>query len=282
MVAPPGPSSPPSGADLPPEEPAPAIRGSAGDLPVLTLEGKPAKLSDYGGKVTMIALWATWCEPCVQELPLYDTVYREYRDNKDVSVIAVNVDDVADVAALDRVRATVKKLGLSVPVLVDRERAVQWRFEVKEAHAGKKKSAEPNEPAIPLPMLVTIDPQFRFTRQFGFHMGSTTIDYVKAKAALIELALVGNLPAEKLPAYVLGEPPPPSDGKLTFVNMSIDELHERWPDLRAQLKSMFKMSDQRLARLLKQAEASARKGEPVTIELPRKVGGPRPAATKTP
>ena len=43
-------------------------------------QGVGVSLDDYGGKVVLLNFWATWCPPCVQEMPSLDAIYRELRD----------------------------------------------------------------------------------------------------------------------------------------------------------------------------------------------------------
>jgi thiol-disulfide isomerase/thioredoxin len=52
-------------------------------------DGKPAKLADFKGKPVLVNLWATWCAPCVKELPTLDALARSGR----VQVLAVSQDD---------------------------------------------------------------------------------------------------------------------------------------------------------------------------------------------
>lgn len=63
-------------------------------LPELTFtnrEGKPAKLSDFRGRVTLINLWATWCVPCRKEMPALDALEGKL-GGPDFSVLAINLD----------------------------------------------------------------------------------------------------------------------------------------------------------------------------------------------
>jgi cytochrome c biogenesis protein CcmG/thiol:disulfide interchange protein DsbE len=42
----------------------------------LDIQGKPQRLADYKGKVVLVNIWATWCEPCRNEMPQLDKLYR--------------------------------------------------------------------------------------------------------------------------------------------------------------------------------------------------------------
>ena len=44
-------------------------------------DGRPQKMSDFQGKPLLLNFWATWCPPCVEELPLLDAFYRAQKSN---------------------------------------------------------------------------------------------------------------------------------------------------------------------------------------------------------
>ncbi|HTO15271.1 MAG TPA: TlpA disulfide reductase family protein [Edaphocola sp.] len=50
------------------------------DWDLMTLEGSPINLSQSKEKVVLINLWATWCPPCVAEMPSLQKLYDEYKD----------------------------------------------------------------------------------------------------------------------------------------------------------------------------------------------------------
>src|SRR5215468_1067601 len=56
------------------------------------LDGKNTKLADYSGKVLVVDLWATWCGPCVQEIPHLMEIAREYKD-RGVEVLGLTRED---------------------------------------------------------------------------------------------------------------------------------------------------------------------------------------------
>jgi cytochrome c biogenesis protein CcmG/thiol:disulfide interchange protein DsbE len=60
---------------------------------VRRLDGSPLALDSLRGKITVLSFWATWCAPCRELEPLFNTVARTYTGNSDVAFFAVNVDD---------------------------------------------------------------------------------------------------------------------------------------------------------------------------------------------
>lgn len=57
-----------AGGTLPPPIPG-IMNGPAPDFSVQTLDGQTVRLADYRGRVVFLNFWATWCPPCVEELP---------------------------------------------------------------------------------------------------------------------------------------------------------------------------------------------------------------------
>jgi thiol-disulfide isomerase/thioredoxin len=49
--------------------------------PLKSIDGKPFKLEDYKGKVLLVNLWATWCQPCIKEMPEIQKLSDEMKDN---------------------------------------------------------------------------------------------------------------------------------------------------------------------------------------------------------
>jgi peroxiredoxin len=74
------------------EQYAPLESGSRlPDYTVQTLAGEPRALSAYRGQPLLLNVWATWCPPCVREMPALERVHREL-GAKGLRVLAVSVD----------------------------------------------------------------------------------------------------------------------------------------------------------------------------------------------
>jgi thiol-disulfide isomerase/thioredoxin len=63
-------------------------------------DGKPHDLSVFKGKVTLINFWATWCAPCVKELPSLDRLKRAHDSDK-FQVVTISEDHGGEVALID-------------------------------------------------------------------------------------------------------------------------------------------------------------------------------------
>lgn len=60
------------------------------------LDGSQFKLNDYRGKVVVVNFWATWCGPCLTEMPLLEKAMLKYKDDKDVVFLALSTDEERD------------------------------------------------------------------------------------------------------------------------------------------------------------------------------------------
>jgi thiol-disulfide isomerase/thioredoxin len=64
---------------------------AAPDFTVFDQAGKPVKLSDFAGKPVVLNFWASWCPPCKREMPHFNTVYQEQKD--EVVFLMINQTD---------------------------------------------------------------------------------------------------------------------------------------------------------------------------------------------
>jgi thiol-disulfide isomerase/thioredoxin len=64
---------------------------TAPDTPFISAAGEPIKLDSYRGKTVLVNFWATWCPPCVKELPSLDKLNAEM-GGKDFEVVLISID----------------------------------------------------------------------------------------------------------------------------------------------------------------------------------------------
>jgi len=84
------------------------------------INGAAFKLADWKGKVVIIDFWATWCGPCMEEVPNLLTLYKAQHD-KGLEILGISLD--RDMAALKR---TVEEKGMNWTILRDLALAQKW------------------------------------------------------------------------------------------------------------------------------------------------------------
>jgi cytochrome c biogenesis protein CcmG, thiol:disulfide interchange protein DsbE len=106
---------------------APVAAGAiAADFKLKDLGGSTISLSSLRGKVVFLNVWATWCEPCRREMPSIESLYEEFRQDKNLVVLAVSQDSVGRGA----VDSYIRKSGFKFTVLLDPANAVGEAYNV--------------------------------------------------------------------------------------------------------------------------------------------------------
>ncbi len=88
------------------------------------IERQPVTLNDYQGQYVLLNFWATWCKPCVIEMPELEAAHQALKA-QDFTVIAINVGDKKH-----KVKAFVAAHGFTFPVLLDKDWAIAERYGV--------------------------------------------------------------------------------------------------------------------------------------------------------
>jgi thiol-disulfide isomerase/thioredoxin len=65
----------------------------AADFVATDMSGNQVSLSSLKGKVVYVDLWATWCGPCMDEMPHFEALKAKYKDNPDVAFVSLSIDD---------------------------------------------------------------------------------------------------------------------------------------------------------------------------------------------
>lgn len=168
-------ASPAAALELTPPE----KRTTVADFALDRLDGGRSKLSEYRGQVVVLAFWATWCQPCKQELPFLS---RFDAANERVTVLAINTDGPETRA---QVRRLVRSKKLDLLVLLDAEGNVTQRLNPRKQ--------------MPLTLFLDTEGRLAATKD-GFASG----DEVTIEALLKQLVAEAAPPAEASPKV---EPP---------------------------------------------------------------------------
>ncbi len=76
------------------------------------LGGKQHQLADYQGQWVVVNFWATWCSPCIREIPELKHFYDEYRE-QGVTVLGVNYEELT----IDQLQKAAEEFAITYPVL---------------------------------------------------------------------------------------------------------------------------------------------------------------------
>ena len=83
------------------------------------LEGGQSTLDTYKGKYVLLNFWATWCPPCLEEMPTMEAAYQKFQD-RGFTVVAISSDEEGEEA----INPFIEKLGVTFPILLDPDKAV--------------------------------------------------------------------------------------------------------------------------------------------------------------
>jgi thiol-disulfide isomerase/thioredoxin len=97
--------------------------GGTAHLILDDLNGKRINLADLRGKTVLVNFWATWCTPCVEEMPSLQQLRTKLGEER-LTVLAVNVGD-----SKKRIDSFLKKVPLDLPILLDphSETSKEWK-----------------------------------------------------------------------------------------------------------------------------------------------------------
>lgn len=81
------------------------------DLEFRDLDGRPHRLSEWDGKLVLLNFWATWCTPCLKEIPLLVQAQREFGP-RGLQIVGLAMDQRAPVEAFRT------RLGINYPIML--------------------------------------------------------------------------------------------------------------------------------------------------------------------
>ena len=110
---------------VPPESPTGSLAflSAARELPIFDRDGKRVDLAREKGRLVIVHFWATWCPPCVEEIPALSSFWEKYKSRSDIALYAISVDK--DWKTIDDFSA---KSPNRLPMYRDPEAATALRF----------------------------------------------------------------------------------------------------------------------------------------------------------
>lgn len=134
----------------------------------VTVDGDSLSLADLRGTPVLLNVWATWCKPCVREMPALERLHQEMGPGG-LSIVAVSVDNAAFGIAdpVHSVKSFAEEYGLTFTILLDPESRIESAFQV-----------------VGLPMTFLIDREGRIVERI---IGERAWDDPEMKAELRKL-----------------------------------------------------------------------------------------------
>lgn len=134
---------------------------------VIKLEQVNEWIGEEEGDLYVINFWATWCRPCVAELPFFDEIHKEFSD-QGVRVKLASLDFVQDI---EKVHRFVKKKKPVAPTyLLDEPKYNQWIDKISKEWSG----------AIPATLFVN-----KSKNIYEFHEGDYTLEELRDKVSIL-------------------------------------------------------------------------------------------------
>ena len=100
------------------------VLATAPDFTLKSLDGANLRLAEQKGDIMLINFWASWCGPCIQEMPALDKLAQKYQA-LGVQVWGVNVENDSTAA-----KAYLSKVKVEFPILFDLDNSVSKAYQV--------------------------------------------------------------------------------------------------------------------------------------------------------
>jgi thiol-disulfide isomerase/thioredoxin len=91
------------------------VKPPAPELKLVQLNGEPFDIAAESGRIVIVNFWATWCAPCLKEMPAFEAAWKELQD-EDILLVGVNLGDTPH-----QIGRFLKHRPVTFPILLDVE-----------------------------------------------------------------------------------------------------------------------------------------------------------------
>jgi len=140
------------------------------DIRLKDLNGDLRALSDWSGQPRLINFWATWCAPCLREMPMLEAL-SQARSDGSLAIIGIAIDRLAEV------RPYIDKTGVTYPILVGQSDAMEAAQSFGDQFAG-----------LPFTVFAAADGQI-----LGVHSGELHPDQLEEIMGITDAVAAGTL-----------------------------------------------------------------------------------------
>lgn len=91
----------------------------------LTLDDQRLQVAEQPGRPVVLNFWATWCTPCVIEMPLLEAIYRQHAQRDDLLLVGINVAEDEET-----VNAWIAERDITFPIVIDQFRELERAYQV--------------------------------------------------------------------------------------------------------------------------------------------------------
>jgi thiol-disulfide isomerase/thioredoxin len=96
------------------------ISGKAPTIALKSFSGETYRVAGDDKDVTLLVFWATWCQPCLMEVPTLVKLHDKYKD-RNFRVVSINVDDPEG----KKVKSIARDFGITYPILIGNEEVMK-------------------------------------------------------------------------------------------------------------------------------------------------------------
>ena len=88
------------------------------DIVLKDWNGVERKIGDFKGKILVLDVWASWCVPCKESVPVIEDLIHKFQSEKDIIFFGLNSDTEI---SIEEIKAAAQGFGMTYPSLLDRE-----------------------------------------------------------------------------------------------------------------------------------------------------------------